>query len=155
MEKIKVLIVEDHKVTQKLFDKALQDDIFEKKIAENGQDALDHYREWKPDVILLDILLPVVSGYTILKEIRQKDKDASTAIIITSSLISKEDIIDCVKLGIQGYLVKPINFKEMSHKVLEYFIKAYPERITGVAELIKLCKGNPESEDQSGTPKSG
>jgi CheY-like chemotaxis protein len=155
MDKIKVLIVEDHKVTQKLFDNALQNDIFEKKVAENGLEALDHYREWKPDVILLDILLPVVSGYTILKEIRKKEKDASTAIVITSSLISKEDIMDCVKLGIQGYLIKPINFKELSHKVLEYFIKAYPERATEVSELIKLCKDNPEAEGQSGAPESG
>ena len=155
MDKIKVLIVEDHKVTQKLFDNALQNDIFEKKVAENGQEALNHYREWKPNVILLDILLPVVSGYTILKEIREKNKDVSTAIVITSSLMSKEDIMDCVKLGIQGYLIKPINFKEISHKVLEYFIKAYPERATEVAELIKHCKDKPNAEDQFGPSESG
>ncbi len=155
MEKIKVLIVEDHKVTQKLFDFALQDDLFEKRSAENGQEALDHYREWKPDVILLDILLPVVSGYSVLKEIRQKEQDESTVIVITSSLMSKQDIMDCAKYGIHGYLVKPINFKEIGIKVVEYFIKAHPEKATEVAGLIKILKDKTEPEDQESAPESG
>jgi DNA-binding response OmpR family regulator len=155
MQKIKALIVDDHKVTQKLLDHALQDDIFEKMIAEDGKFALDYYREWKPDVILLDILLPVISGYSVLKEIRIKDNDKSTAIIIISSLIAKEDIMDCAKLGIQGYIVKPINFKEICRKVLECFMKAYPDRATEAAELVKLIKDKPEAAEKTDAQGSG
>jgi len=154
MQKIKALIVDDHKVTQKLLDHALQDDIFEKMIAEDGKFALDYYREWKPDVILLDILLPVISGYSVLKEIRIKGNDKSTAIIVVSSLMAKEDVMDCAKLGIQGYIVKPINFKEICRKVLECFMKAYPERATEAVELIKLIKDKP-AEEKTDPPGSG
>ncbi len=155
MQKIKALIVDDHKVTQKLLENALQDEIFEKKIAEDGKFALDYYREWKPDVILLDILLPIISGYSVLKEIRIKDNDKSTAIIIVSSLIAKEDIMDCAKLGIQGYIVKPINFKEICRKVLECFMKAYPDRATEAAELVKLIKDKPEAAEKTDAQGSG
>ncbi|HBH86588.1 MAG TPA: hypothetical protein DDY17_03155 [Syntrophaceae bacterium] len=140
MQKIKILIVEDHKVTQKLLDQSLRNDIFEKRIAENGESALEHYHEWKPDVILLDILLPVISGYAILKEIRTKDKDTSTAIIIVSSLMTKEDVMDCAKLGIEGYIVKPINIKEMNRKVLEYLSKSSSEKATEATKLFKLLE---------------
>jgi len=140
MQKIKILIVEDHKVTQKLLDQSLRNDIFEKRIAENGESALEHYHEWKPDVILLDILLPVISGYAILKEIRTKDKDTSTAIIIVSSLMTKEDVMDCAKLGIEGYIVKPINVKEMNRKVLEYLSKSSSEKATEATKLFKLLE---------------
>ena len=145
MQKIKLLIVEDHKVTQKLLDRSLHNDIFEKKIAENGQYALDVYREWIPDVILLDLMLPVISGYNILKEIRTKDKDRYTAIIIVSSSMVKEDIMACAKLGIEGYFVKPVNFKEISHKVLECLIKSSSERATEAMELLKLLEDKPGS----------
>jgi DNA-binding response OmpR family regulator len=140
MQKIKILIVEDHKVTQKLLDQSLRNDIFEKRIAENGESALEHYHEWKPDVILLDILLPVISGYAILKEIRTKDKDTSTAIIIVSSLMTKEDVMDCAKLGIEGYIVKPINVKQMNRKVLEYLSKSSSEKATEATKLFKLLE---------------
>ncbi|HVO66146.1 MAG TPA: response regulator [Syntrophales bacterium] len=155
MQKIKVLIVDDHKVTQKLLEQSLQDDIFEKKIAEDGKFALDYYHEWKPDIILLDILLPVISGYSVLKEIRLKDNDKSTAIIVVSSLMEKADIMDCAKLGIQGYIVKPINFKEICRKVIEYFIKAYPERATEAAGLVNLIKDKPAAEEKNDPQGAG
>jgi len=154
MEKIKILVVEDHKVSQKLLDHALQDEVYDKRFADNGQAALDNYREWKPDIILLDLLLPVVSGYSMLKEIRIKEKDTSTAIIVISSLMSKEDIMDCVKLGIQGYIVKPINVKEIGRKVLEHFIKAYPARATEAVELFKLVKSKQEAAGQAGSSEA-
>jgi hypothetical protein len=62
--------------------------------------------------------------------------------------------MDCAKLGIQGYIVKPINFKEICRKVLECFMKAYPERATEAVELIKLIKDKP-AEEKIDTPGSG
>jgi len=148
MQKLKVLIVEDNKVNRKLLENALKDEVFEKKSAENGHEALRCYREWKPDIILLDILLPLVSGYSVLQEIRIKERDMSTIIIITSGLTFKQDIIDCAKLGIHGYLVKPINFRELSGKILEYYSKGYPGKTMTTDELIKIIKDKTEAEDQ-------
>ena len=64
-------------------------------------------------------MLPYKSGYNLLKEIREED--SSTAVIVISSLDLKEDILNCAKMGIQGYIVKPINFNELNLKILEYY----------------------------------
>ncbi|MFB3924519.1 MAG: response regulator [Syntrophales bacterium] len=140
MDKLKVLIVEDHKATQKLYDFGLHEDVFEKRFADNGQDGLDIYRSWRPDVILLDIMLPLISGYAALKEIREKEKDKTTAIIISSSLMSREDILDCARLGIQGYVIKPVNFKGIDVKILEYYSKTNAENAERAARLKNILK---------------
>jgi len=120
MEKIKLLIVEDNKFDQKFFDHSLSESVFEKRFAENGTKALKVYEDWKPDIILLDLMLPEKSGYNVLKDIRDKHEDLSTTIIIVSSLSNSEDIRQCAKYGIQGYLVKPIKPKELDEKILKY-----------------------------------
>lgn len=118
-EKLKLLVVEDNKVSLKQYEKKISDRIFEKEFAEDGEIAARRYRERKPDIILLDLMLPYKSGYNLLKEIREED--SSTAVIVISSLDSKEDILNCAKMGIQGYIVKPINFNELNLKILEYY----------------------------------
>ncbi|MDD5232145.1 MAG: response regulator [Syntrophales bacterium] len=148
-EKLKVLIVEDHRVTQKLFDTSLNSKIFEKKFAFNGEEALALYREFKPDIILLDIMLPVVSGYAVLKEIREKEEDKSTVIIISSSLLSRQDIMDCARMGIQGYMIKPLNFRELAQKILEYYAKSLPERSQVVARVLKDMPLSVDSETEA------
>lgn len=137
MDKLKILIAEDDKTTQRLYDSFLADDIFEKSIAGSGEEALELYSSWQPDVILLDLMLPSLSGYSLLKKIREEKQDKLTSIIISSSLSSKEDVIGCAKLGIQGYLAKPVQWKEIGFKVLEFYGKGSPEKVNRTTELKK------------------
>ena len=67
MDKLKILIAEDDKTTQRLYDSFLVDDIFEKNYAKSGQEALEFYSSWQPDIILLDLMLPTLSGYSLLR----------------------------------------------------------------------------------------
>ena len=85
---------------------------------DNGTEALAAYLSWKPDVIILDILLPGKCGYTILEEIRVKRDDQSTAIVISSCLDDKSSISNCEGLGIQGYIVKPFDYKTLADKIM-------------------------------------
>jgi CheY-like chemotaxis protein len=137
MEKLRVLVAEDDRITQELYNSFLAEEIFERYFAENGEEALDAYRTWQPEVIILDLMLPVVSGYSVLKEIREDLGDKETPILISSRLSMKEDILSCAKLGVEGYLAKPINWKEIGLKVLDCFQKAYPHMVDRVAELKK------------------
>jgi DNA-binding response OmpR family regulator len=118
-EKLKLLIVEDNPLSLKLYSNRISDRIFEKEFATDGEIATTRYWAWKPDIILMDLMLPYKSGYSLLKEIREED--SSTAVIVISSLDSKEDILNCAKMGIQGYMVKPVNFSELNKKILEYY----------------------------------
>ncbi len=121
--KLKILLVDDSKVVMQIYKEALSDNLYEKRFAMNGQDALNFYRTWQPDLILLDIVLPVTTGYSALKEIRRIEKDTGTrtAIIMVTSLADKSDINDCARLGIQGYIVKPFQATELAAKIEHYY----------------------------------
>jgi DNA-binding response OmpR family regulator len=140
MGKIKVLIAEDIEATIKLYNKALSDDFFEKKVAMNGQEALDQYEKWRPDIILLDMLMPLVSGYTVLKTIRKDHKDVSTTIIIATSQGDIDDVKSSATYGIQGYIVKPFKFKELEDKVLECYSKNHPETANAIMKNKAECR---------------
>ena len=135
MGKLKILIAEDDKTTQKCYDVFLPDSLFEKRILENGEETLEAYRTWQPDLMILDIRLPGLSGYSILKTIREEMGDKTTPIMMCSSLSSKQDVTDCARLGIQGYLTKPVEWKVVAPAVLACYEKAYPDKSDMTAEL--------------------
>ena len=125
MGKIKLLVAEDDKLLLELYEKRISDEKFEKRFAENGRQALEIYESWKPDVILLDIAMPIVSGFEVLKKIREIEIGwQSTAVIMATAMASKNDVKDCMKLGISGYLIKPIDFERLDEKIIGYYEKS-------------------------------
>ena len=118
MDKLKLLIVEDDESLLNLYDAVVSADLFEKRLVADGRSAMENYKTWHPDIILLDIFLPDMSGCSILKEIRDESGDRETTIIISTSTDEKTDIKTCKDLGIQGYIVKPFDYKEINDKIL-------------------------------------
>lgn len=118
MNKLKLLIVEDDESLRNLYDAAVSAELFEKRLVADGRSAMENYKSWKPDVILLDLFLPDISGCSILKEIRDEAGDRETTIIISTSTDEKDDIKSCEDLGIQGYIVKPFEYKEINDTIL-------------------------------------
>ena len=148
MEKLKVLVAEDDKTTQKLYDRFLAKEIFDVRLAKTGGEALEIYNTWQPEVIILDMMLPEISGYTVLKEIREDLQNKAIPIIISSSLSKKDDILSCAKFGIQGYLTKPVIWKEIGLRVLTCFQKAYPQMADRVTELRKQLEAKREFKER-------
>jgi len=136
MEKIKILIAEDIKATINLYKVALSDAYFEKMFVTNGEEALTAYKQWKPDILLLDIKMPVMTGYSVLKIIRGVMDDQDTIIIMSTSENTIEDVKSCAQYGIQGYILKPFKVKKIEEQILESYVKAHPEN----AEKISLMK---------------
>lgn len=73
--------------------------------AENGLDALEKYREHKPDVVLMDITMPVMDGLTALKEIREADPGAK--IVMVSAMGQQAMVIQSIKSGAKDFVLKP------------------------------------------------
>jgi len=128
IDTIKILIVEDSPNINLLYDRGLPDLVFEKRFATNGKDGLVIYDEWHPEIIVLDVMLPVMTGYSVLKEIRNNMKDQSTMIIMSTSLSGKEDVTSLMKLGIQGYILKPFSVRDIGRRILSCFEKADPPK---------------------------
>lgn len=74
----------------------------------NGQEALDTVRDLRPHVVLLDIQIPIMDGWEVLKEIKADPELKETAVIIVSAYTSSEDIERSMKLGASGFIKKPI-----------------------------------------------
>jgi CheY-like chemotaxis protein len=117
-ERFKILIAEDDKTAQAFYDECLSEQEFEKRIIASGKEALETYQEWQPDIVVLDIMLQEMTGYTILKEIRSSG-DKFTTIIMATCMSGKSDVLDCFKLGIQGYIVKPFDAHTLREKILQ------------------------------------
>ena len=128
MPKLRILVAEDSLEMRGLYKLALRDELFDRIIVSNGEEALDEYSIRKPDIMLLDIMMPVKSGYQVLKEVRRDFRDFSTVIIMATALKKEEDVKDCLALGIQGYIVKPFNHRTLARKIIGYFEKA--EKLT-------------------------
>ncbi|MGI0082015.1 MAG: response regulator [Nitrosopumilaceae archaeon] len=106
----KVLVVDDSPIMLNLIKDVLTLENYQVDTAENGAQALDKYEKFKPDVVTLDLSMPVMDGYEALTRILRLDKDAR-AIIITG--LEHEILQRCLEKGAAGYLMKPFNSEQL------------------------------------------
>jgi len=137
MEKIKILIAEDNSFSRKFYDTYISERAFVKQFAVNGFEALEIYANWKPDILLLDLMMPVMSGQEVLQNIREVRKDLATTIIVSSLSSHRDDVATCTRYGVQGYLVKPLNPKEISRTLLDLYMKANPRKSGEIDRLLQ------------------
>ena len=83
--------------------------------ASNGQDAIDTYKKVKPDIVFLDIVMPVKDGIAAVKEIRESDPKA--VIIIVSSVGTQAQLKNAIEAGAKDFIQKPLN-PEQLHSIL-------------------------------------
>jgi DNA-binding response OmpR family regulator len=106
MEGKKVMIVEDDDFLRSLVVTKLQKENFTVTTNADGSNALEMVKAEKPDMVLLDLMLPAVSGFDILKSIREDADVKDTKVIIFSNLGDEEDITKGNELNATDYLVK-------------------------------------------------
>lgn len=104
--KEKILVVEDEKTLRFLISQTLTGEGFEVEEAVDGEEALEKIKKSKPDLILLDLLLPGMNGYDVLLKIKRDFNLGSIPIIILSNLGQEEEIKKGMDLGADDYLIK-------------------------------------------------
>ena len=107
MHKFTLLYAEDDRETRENYTFVLKKYFHEVYSAEDGKEALDIYREKKPDILLLDISMPYINGLEMVKAIREEDKE--TPIIILTAHSDQEKFLRAIPLGLSEYLLKPID----------------------------------------------
>jgi two-component system alkaline phosphatase synthesis response regulator PhoP len=105
-KKSAILIVEDETDLRTLLKDKLESEGFDVLEAENGKLGLDSALAHHPDAILLDVIMPVMDGITMLKELRQDEWGRSVLVIILSNLGEAEKITEGLEKNVFGYLVK-------------------------------------------------
>lgn len=112
--KQKILIVDDDENIAELISLYLNKECFDTRIVYNGEDALAAYESYRPNLLLLDLMLPGMDGYQVCREIRAH---SSTPIIMLSAKGEVFDKVLGLELGADDYIMKPFDSKEMVARV--------------------------------------
>jgi len=114
-----VLLVDDDPLIIRMYQKKLEQDGYAVDIATNGEEALIRVMKQKPDVILLDVMMPKMNGVQTLKKLKEQEETATIPVIILTNLGDREEDVENAKgLGALDYLVKSeIELKELSQRV--------------------------------------
>lgn len=116
----KILFVEDEPTLQKTLSLALTQEGYDIQNALDGEIGLKLAREIKPDLILLDLILPKMDGFEVLEELKKDDDLKDIPVIVLTNLESSQDIERALALGANTYLVKAnYDLKEVIEKVKE------------------------------------
>ena len=106
MEKKKILIIEDEEIMLDLLQRKLTSNGYEISVARNGEDGLKMIKEIKPDLILLDIIMPKMSGIEVLEEMQKDEEIKNTLVIIISNSGQPVELDKVKKLGAKDWLIK-------------------------------------------------
>jgi len=119
----KVVLVEDNPFLIDIYTTKFKEVGFDVKVANDGEIVLDLLNKEKPDILILDIVLPNISGWELLKEIRKNEQFKDLPIIIFSNLGEKQQVEKGINLGAVRYLIKaqytPSEIVEEVKKILE------------------------------------
>lgn len=117
MSKEKILIVDDEQDLVKLIRYHLEKDGYKALCAYNGEDALFLARKERPELILLDLMLPRIDGLEVCKKIKADQEVTNTAIVMLTAKGEESDITMGLKLGADDYITKPFSPKELVARV--------------------------------------
>ena len=116
-EPSKVLIADDHQQNCELLEAYLAAEGYDIAMAYDGRETLDKVAEWHPDIILLDIMMPRLSGYEVCAELRSRDESKHIPILMVTALDEQGDIEKAVAAGCDDFLSKPVNSLELRTRV--------------------------------------
>ena len=111
--KFSVLAVDDIPLNLLLVEKMLSRFNFRFRKAANGQQALDAVAQEKPDLILLDLMMPGIDGFEVIRRLRANPETADIQIIILSALNSNEDVVKGFDVGANDFIMKPIIMEKL------------------------------------------
>ena len=109
----RVLIADDNPTNVELLEAYLCDCDYEIAVAIDGQDTLDKTESFKPDLVLLDIMMPKLSGFEVCEKLKNDPKTKDIMILMVTALTELGDIERAVMAGCDDYLSKPVNKMEL------------------------------------------
>jgi chemosensory pili system protein ChpA (sensor histidine kinase/response regulator) len=113
-----ILVADDDKILTKLLKKYLEDHALDVLVANDGEEALQKLEHTRPDLIVLDIQMPKVNGYSFLFEMRKLEQCAQIPVII---LTCKEEMEEIFRVeGVKEYIVKPVSNEDLLNKIKKH-----------------------------------
>jgi len=134
----KIFIIEDETSIIKLVQHNLEKEGFIVSSSENGNEGLKQLKKFEPNLLLLDWMLPDLSGIEICKHIRKDNKFKTLPIIMLTAKGEDEDKIKGLESGVDDYLTKPFSFKELLARIKAVLRRSNPEIVSDSLEFEDL-----------------
>jgi DNA-binding response OmpR family regulator len=115
----RVLIADDEPNIVLSLEFLMQQSGYEIRVARDGEEALQAVREWKPDLVLLDVMLPLRDGFEVCQKIREDAETASTRVIMITAKGREVEVAKGLAVGADAYVTKPFSTKELVAQVRE------------------------------------
>ncbi len=128
-----VLIIDDDPLIRKTLSSHLSRQGFEVQLAEGGDEGIEKFKEFGPELVLLDVRLPDADGLEVLRRIKELNK--KTCVLIMTAYDDMRTTVDAIKLGAFEYLVKPLNFIDLDLSVQKALqVKSLEEKVSYLIE---------------------
>jgi OmpR family response regulator RpaB len=137
----KILVVDDEASIRRILETRLKMVGYEVATAADGEEALEIFSKFNPDLIILDVMMPKLDGYAVTKEIR---RSSDTPIIILTALGDVSERITGLELGADDYVIKPFSPKELEARVKAVLRRTTNRETTGGGKVTKniITTGN-------------
>jgi DNA-binding response OmpR family regulator len=137
-ERAKILIVDDEPFNVDYLEQELEDFGYDTVSATNGQEALAKVATENPDLILLDVMMPLLDGFTVCRRLKENDDTRLIPIVMMTALGSVEDRIKGIEAGADDFLTKPVDERELLARLQTTLrLKATVDRKLGELQRIK------------------
>lgn len=113
----KIVLAEDEPQIARLIEFKLKKEGYSVTSKENGEEALKAIKEDKPDLILLDIMMPVMGGYEVLRRLKEDENLKSVPVIMLTARAQEKDVVKGIDMGAEDYITKPFHPAELLARV--------------------------------------
>ncbi|MBA4304070.1 MAG: response regulator [Sphingobacteriaceae bacterium] len=118
----RILVVEDERMMLKVIEFRLKKDGFDVLIAEDGKAGIEAIKNWHPDVIITDIMMPYISGLELIAYTRN-DLQLKVPIIVLSAVGLEKTVVEAFGLGADDFITKPFSAEELSIRVKKNLLR--------------------------------
>lgn len=124
MSGLHVLIIDDSLTESRIFTALLEKKGYQVSVACNGQEGIDVAKARQPNVILMDVVMPLLNGFQATRELTRSPETAHIPIVVCSSKSTETDRVWALRQGAKAYLVKPVEPKVLLETIAQFAIKA-------------------------------
>jgi len=113
----KIVLAEDEPQIARLIEFKLKKEGYEVTWKENGEEALEAIKAEKPDLVLLDVMMPVMGGYEVLRRLKEDENLKSIPVVMLTARAQERDVVKGIDLGAEDYITKPFHPAELLARV--------------------------------------
>ena len=149
MGKAKILVVDDNEKNVELLEAILQAASFEVLKAYDGKQAIEMVGKERPNLLLLDIMMPQLDGFQVCEILKKDPQNAGLPVIMVTAKDKESDIVQSLERGADDYVVKPIDKKELLNKIDDLLAKVSKNSLPSQFYFKKIEPQQPDKQDGS------